>query len=237
MAALVLWLAVEPVIREALVIEDARGISGGQAAPLHGGGHELVSRSQQVLFGALTVVVVGIAVGVVFAVVFAKARHRLPGSTDFGRSLVLAGIGFGAVTLFPAIAVPANPPAVGDPATVGDRTADYVLSILVAVAIALAVPAFDRWLAGRGVRDANRWAVDVLVAVLAAAVALSVLPGSPDTVPPDVPATLLWDFRIASLGQFVVLWLGLGTIFGVLMDRGSTNARTARAAEPSRARA
>jgi len=234
-AALVLWLVVEPVIREALAIEGARGLSGGQSGPLHGGGHELVSRTQQVVFGALTVVLVGIAVGVVFAVVFAKARHRLPGSTDFSRSVALAGAGFGAVTLLPAVAVPANPPAVGDPATVGDRTAAYVLAILIGVAIALSGPALDRWLASRGVRDANRWALDLLGAAGAIALALAVLPGNPDTVPPDVPASLLWDFRVASLGQFVALWLTLGITFGLLMERGSAPARTPRTVDPSRA--
>ena len=131
-AALTIWLVVEPVIRRALVIEDLRGMHGGQAAgvPLHGGDEPLVSRSAQVVGGAVTSVVVGLAVGVIFAVVFARLRDRLPGRGDLGRSLVLAAVGFGAVTLLPAVKIPANPPAVGDPATVGRRTTLYAVVLL-----------------------------------------------------------------------------------------------------------
>ncbi|MFC7491904.1 MULTISPECIES: CbtA family protein [unclassified Knoellia] len=231
-SALVIWLLVEPVIRKALVIEDRRGASGGHAGghagesalfaipailPAHGG--ELVTRAQQVIGGAVTSMLVGIAFGVIFAVVFAKARHRLAGDSDFWRSLGLAAIGFGAIALLPAIVVPANPPAVGDPATVTQRTWLYVLSLLLGVAIALAVPMLDRVLAARGLADSTRWSLDVLATVLAVVVVVVVLPGSPDAVPEDVPAALLWDFRVASLAQLAAMWVTLGTVFGLLMER------------------
>lgn len=230
-SALVIWLFVEPVIRKALVIEEQRGASeghGGHAGesalfmlpsvlPAHGG--ELVTRAQQVVGGAATSLLVGIAFGVIFAVVFAKARHRLAGATDFWRSIGLAAIGFGAITLLPAIVIPANPPAVGDPATVTQRTWLYVLSVLLGIAIALAVPMFDRLVAGRGVSDATRWSLDVLAAVVAVVVVVAVLPGTPDAVPDDVPAALLWEFRVASLAQLATMWLTLGTVFGLLIER------------------
>jgi hypothetical protein len=85
-SAVLIWLVVEPVIRRALAIEEARG------AGHHGHAEEpLVSRGLQVAGGAVTVVVVGTLFGVVFAVVFAKVRHRLPGNSDFTRSAVLTG--------------------------------------------------------------------------------------------------------------------------------------------------
>lgn len=230
-SALVIWLFVEPVIRKALVIEDRRGATeghGGHAGesalfmipsllPAHGG--ELVTRAQQVIGGAVTSLLVGIAFGVIFAVVFAKARHHLAGATDFWRSVGLAAIGFGAITLLPAIVIPANPPAVGDPATVTQRTWLYVLSLLLGVAIALAVPVLDRALARRGLADSTRWSLDVLVTVLAVVAVIAILPGTPDAVPEDVPAALLWEFRVASLAQLAAMWLTLGTVFGLLMER------------------
>ncbi|KGN29964.1 membrane protein [Knoellia sinensis KCTC 19936] len=231
-SALFIWLVVEPVIRKALVIEERRGASGGHAGghagesalftipaslPTHGG--ELVTRTQQVIGGAVTSVLVGIAFGVIFAVVFAKARHRLAGATDFWRSLGLATIGFGALTLLPAIVIPANPPAVGDPETVGQRTWLYVLALLLGVAIALAVPMLDRALARRGLTDSTRWSLDVVAALLAIITVVVVLPGTPDVVPDDVPADLLWEFRVASLGQLAAMWVTLGTVFGLLIER------------------
>ena len=222
-AAVVIWLVVEPVIRRALAIEDMRSMHGGQSAraglPTHGGDEPLVSRAAQVVGGALTAVLVGVAVGVVFAVVFARMRERLPGRGDFGRSMVLATIGFAAVSLLPALKIPSNPPAVGDPETVGQRTMVYAVVLLLGVAIALLVPVLDQRLAARGTVPSTRWAIDVVATVVLVVLVLVLVPGSPDAVPADVPATLLWDFRLASLAQLATMWLTLGLAFGLLLER------------------
>jgi len=55
----------------------------------------------------------------------------------------------------------------------------------------------------------------------------ALVPGTPDTVPADVPATLLWDFRLASLTQLAVMWATLGVTFGLLVQT-----RTARSTRP-----
>src|SRR5690606_25565934 len=44
------------------------------------------------------------------------------------------------------------------------------------------------------------------------------LPGV-DEVPEDFPGSLLWQFRIASLGTQFVLWTALGLLFGTLTER------------------
>jgi hypothetical protein len=36
-----------------------------------------------------------------------------------------------------------------------------------------------------------------------------------------VPAELVWDFRLSSLGTQAVLWAGIGGIFGLLGERAS----------------
>ncbi len=38
-------------------------------------------------------------------------------------------------------------------------------------------------------------------------------------VPDNFPATLLWRFREAALGMQIVLWGGLGLVFGMMADR------------------
>lgn len=219
-AALVMWLAVEPVIRRALVIEEARG--GG-----HQHGQPLVSRTVQVWGGVVTAVAVGVIFGVVFTVVFARLRPALPASTDLGRSLVLAAVGFAVLTLVPALHIPANPPGVGEPDTVNERTLVYVLTILLGLLGIGAVLAANRRLK-TAVTDPVRISLDVLVAVAWLVAVLLLVPGSPDEVPADVPAGLLWDFRLAGLAQLAAMWLVVGVVFGLLVD--SRTRRTRRVA-------
>ena len=46
-------------------------------------------------------------------------------------------------------------------------------------------------------------------------------------VPENFSATVLWSFRMASVGMQLILWLGLGLGFGFLMERFlGTTART-----------
>ncbi|HEX8927303.1 MAG TPA: CbtA family protein, partial [Actinomycetota bacterium] len=40
-----------------------------------------------------------------------------------------------------------------------------------------------------------------------------------DEVPPGFPATVLWRFRLASLGTQAVLWAAFGLLFGALTER------------------
>ncbi|HWH28092.1 MAG TPA: CbtA family protein, partial [Mycobacteriales bacterium] len=59
------------------------------------------------------------------------------------------------------------------------------------------------------------------------ALAWALLPGSTD--PGDVPADLVWDFRIRSLGVSALLWAALGATYGALALRASAS-RDQRAA-------
>lgn len=221
-ASVLVYLLVEPVIRRALVVEEAR-------ESMHAGHHEepLVSRGMQVFGGMLTEAVVGVLFGVVFAVVFARLRHRLLARTDFGRSVLLAALGFAVFALLPALKYPANPPGVGDPATITERTLLYVLCLLAGLFVVFAVAGVNRWLSGRGLPPPRRVSLDVLVAVALLAAVMLALPGSPDTVPGDMPASLLWEFRLASLAQLGGMWAALGLTFGMLVDVGARRSETA----------
>ena len=224
-AALLMWLHTEPIIRRALAIEDARHSSGD-----HHHDEELVSRTAQVAVGACTAVVAGVLFGLVFAVVFARTRHRLPGRSDHARALWLAAFGFGVFALLPALAIPANPPAVGDADTVTRRTLIYLLAILVGLLVVGAVSAIDRLLQERGTQPPVRHTVDLVSGVVLAALALWLLPSSPDAIPADVPAALVWDFRLASLAQLAAMWSVMGVVFGLLATRQTSPAREAEPA-------
>ncbi len=133
--------------------------------------------------GAGTATVVGVLFGLVFAVVFARTRHRLPGVGDHARALWLAVIGFGVFVAMPALVIPANPPAVGEEGTVTERTLVYVLSILVALLVAGAVSALDRVLRVRGTTPPVRVSTVLAAGVVLVVVAVSAAAGQPGRDP------------------------------------------------------
>lgn len=199
-------------ITPALAIEDARSAAGTA------GGQEMFDRTTQVLGGVVGAGLAGLLVAVVLAAVFAGVRHRLPARSDFGRLVVLSAIGFAVFALLPAVKIPANPPAVGDPSTVGTRTAIYGGVLAAGLVVALLVSALVSALQSRDVSVP----VTVIAAVLAGAVLMALvvmlLPDSPDVIPDDVPAAVVWNFRLASLGQLAVLWATLGLVGGALVE-------------------
>lgn len=228
-AALVSLLLVESPIRAALVVEEARSHAAGET-----GHEEVFSRSTQVVGGMIAALLVALAIGTIFAVVFARTRHLLPARSDFGRSLQLAAGGFFAVSLLPALKYPANPPGVGDSETVQYRTLMYFSLLAAGILILCAALYVRRALAARGWSQA--WAS---TATAGFGVAFTVLtlwgwPATPDPVPPDVPAALLWQFRLYSLAELATLWAVLGFGFGVLnRDRETAPEVAAAPAAPA----
>jgi predicted cobalt transporter CbtA len=210
-------LVTERAIRPALDLEESRAAAGHD----HGHGHEeeLFSRGEQLVGGFLGTVLAGVVLAVVFAAVYGALRHRLPGRTDFARVVLLAAIGFGALALLPALKIPANPPAVGDPGTIGERTAIYAGVLLCGVLIALLVSALVSYLRSTGAGIPTTAVAATVAGGVLLALVLTLVPDNPDAIAADVPAAIVWDFRIASLGQLAVLWAGLGLAGGWLVER------------------
>jgi predicted cobalt transporter CbtA len=65
------------------------------------------------------------------------------------------------------------------------------------------------------------------------ALAYVALPGV-DEVAGGFPATLLWRFRLASLGTQAVLWTTMGLLFGALTERSLQERRRQQAAAAAR---
>jgi len=191
----------------------------GRAVALEGGGgDELFSRGTQQLGGMVAAVVYGAALGAVFTVAYAAVRHRLRATDDWRAAVAVAAAGFTAIFLLPFLKYPANPPAVGDPDTIGRRTALY----LVAVAWSL-VATWGGWRAWRAFVARGMPVHRAVPATLAVWVGLAVaglvaLPANPDPV--DAPATLIWQFRLATLAGAATFWSVVGLVFGWLRVRG-----------------
>jgi hypothetical protein len=201
----------EPQVDRAIAFEDAHTMPG-MADP------ELVSRGVQSTLGlGVAVLVYGAALGGIFALAFAFAYGRLGTLTARTTSLVVAVLGFGAVFLVPYLKYPANPPSIGDPDTIARRTVLHVAMVAISVAAAIGATIVAR-------RITPRWGgwTAVLVAagafVVVVAVAGLLLPAV-DEVPEHFSATVLWRFRLASLGMQAVLWATFGLLFGALTER------------------
>ncbi|GHF59064.1 membrane protein [Streptomyces mashuensis] len=182
------------------------------------GGEELVSRTMQATGGLATgVLVYGVALGGIAALAYCVALGRV-GRFGPRATAALTGLGgFVAVFLVPFLKYPANPPAVGDPDTIGQRTALFFLMVALSVLLCVAAVILGRRLAPR---LGNWYATVAAGAALAVAVGLAFafLP-SGENVPEGFPATLLWQFRLDSLTIECVLWTGYALVFGELAER------------------
>lgn len=217
----------EPLVQDAVDLEAAAAArAGGPGSPV-AGGDALIGRSGQRAGLFLAALLYGACVGTVFALAFAVVRGRGVARDDWQLSIRLAAGLFGALVLLPFLKYPANPPAVGNPETIGERTGLYLV-MLAGGLLALVAAARVMW----SVRpDAAPWRRPVYGAGTFAALAgflVLVLPGI-DEVPAGFPASQLWEFRLSSLGTQAVLWSVLGVGYGIASLRGA-RAPTRRAA-------
>jgi predicted cobalt transporter CbtA len=67
----------------------------------------------------------------------------------------------------------------------------------------------------------GNWNAALISAAVYVVIVSGVALALPDVneVPEGFPATVLWQFRIASLGGQAVLWVALGLLFGVAAER------------------
>jgi predicted cobalt transporter CbtA len=217
------YLVGEPALDGGIAYEDMLSAAAGEA-----GGEPMVSRGTQSTVGLLVALLIyGVAIGGIFALVFAGVYGRIGRLSARATAAVLALVGFVVVVLVPFLKYPSNPPASSADDTIGLRTGTFVLMLALSVAVAVAAVVVGRRLVAR----LGTWN-GVLLAVLGYVVVISVVGALLPTVaetPADFPATVLYDFRLSTLGIHLVLWTVVGLLFGALVDRRSR--ATAVAAE------
>jgi predicted cobalt transporter CbtA len=185
---------------------------------------ELVSRPVQAGIGLFTgVMVYNVAFGGLFALAFALAYGRMGDLGPRATAALLATVGLVAVCIVPNLKYPANPPSVGDPATISTRTALYFSMIAISLAAMIAagmlrlrlLPRYGEWNAALIAGAAY------LILVIAVGLALPPI----NEVPGQFPAVVLWQFRIASLGAQLIMWATIGLVFGALTQRSARSRR------------
>ncbi|MGC7102263.1 CbtA family protein [Amycolatopsis lurida] len=222
LAAIFAFFVGEPPVDAAIGIEEA-GTHSHEEAGGHSHGEEeaeLVSRDVQSTLGLLVGIgAYAIAGGGLFSLAFAFSYGRLGSLRPRALSALLAVATFVVVVGVPFLKYPANPPAVGQSETIGDRTGLYFGFVALSLVFAIGAAVLGRRIGGWNGGLAGAGAYVVLVSVAAA-----LLP-SIDEVPDGFPGSTLWTFRIASLGTQLVLWVALGLIFGALAERVLTGRR------------
>jgi predicted cobalt transporter CbtA len=217
----VAYVVGEPSINAAIAIEESGGLGDHHAHPSaanDSSGAAEVPRLLQSTVGLLTgTLVAGVTLGGLLGVLSALALGRFGRLGVRGISLSLAAIGFVSVSLIPFVAYPPNPPAVGLPDTIGVRTALYFILLASSIIAAVAAVLVGRELANRwGAWYATLSAIAGFLLVIVATLAL--LP-SYSEVPADFSATVLYEFRAASLLTQLSLWASLGVVLGELLYR------------------
>lgn len=204
----------EPQLDKAIAYEDAHR-PPSSAAPV-------VSRGVQSTLGLLLATVVyAVALGGLFALAFAAVQGRIGRARPRVTAAALALAGFVVIFLVPFIKYPSNPPAVGSDESIAERTQLYFTLIAISLAAALAALRLGRTFVARlGAWNGTLAALAAYAALVA--IAELALP-SLDEIPADFPASVIWHFRVATVGTQAVIWATLGLMFGALAEMPHTH--------------
>lgn len=206
----------EPLIDEALQYEAAQ-----ESAAVFSRG---VQRAGLVAASALY----GLVLGGILGLVYPLVAPRLRAGSTWERSMRIALAGFVTLWLVPFLKYPANPPSVGDPATIGGRTTWYLFMISVSLAATLIAMASLRRLAEQGVEAHQRQLAVGLGYLVAVGGAFALAPAVTD--PARIPAELLWSFRMVSAAGQALMWTATGSAFALMTIRAERRRKGAAVA-------
>ncbi|MFZ2243071.1 MAG: CbtA family protein [Gordonia amarae] len=242
---------IEPQVAKAIDYEDGRGAAQEALAGEHGAHeHEVFTRSVQENVGAATgTLVFALCMGAFFAVAFtvlwAYIGRRYPASDPRAVIAALGAIGFVAVFGVPFFVYPANPPAVGDDNTIGDRSGAFLTITLVSVIVAAAAVTLALWLRPRigGLVSGIAAAVAYLVVIVIAAALLPEFHEVPEALKndqgqivfPGFPGAVIGDFRVYAISNQVILWTVLSVVFALIiwkLEKPRAVVAAAAASEP-----
>ncbi|BCI55486.1 cobalt transporter [Mycolicibacterium litorale] len=228
---------VEPQIDAAIAYEEGVGAAhealehgAGAAGHSHGEAGGGFSRAVQMNIGmGFGMLAFSVAMGALFAIVFAVAYGRVGDVSARLLSLYVAGGMLLSLYVVPSLKYPASPPALSLDETLRQRTLLYLLMVVLSAALLIGAVYLGRRLADR----LGTWNAAVAAGgayVVAVALLMLVLPGIHETPGPlrddagvivyeGFPADVLYDFRLSSLGTQVVMWATIALVFAPLASR------------------
>jgi len=239
----------KPLIQRAVDYEGGRGeaeaaLAAAAGEPVGAEGPELFSRAVQGNVGiGVGIILFGLAVGCFFGVAYCLAYGRVGRVSARQLSLLVAGGGFLVLFLVPFLKYPANPPAVGNDATIAQRAGLYGVMVVACLVFGAAAIWLGQRLAPRfGTWNATLLAGLAFVVVIGLVMVLlpplgslsanagEVGPALTETpqplrdpsgaiVFPGFDPDLLYYFRLYSVMAQALLWGVIGVAFAPLAER------------------
>ena len=203
---------VEPYLDQAIGLENESLFASGEAEDTlefwaEYESYRIWQKSGQVLAG----VILGLAMGSLFGIVYALSRNSLPGKTDVTKSVILAGVMWLTIYIIPFLKYPANPPTVGDGETVMLRAILYVSFIVLSGIGVVIFYKLSRKL------QSNKKYFGLIGYIVFISVIFFVMPENPDEV--NAPINLVNEFRLMSVLGVSSFWLSVGIILGLFWNK------------------
>ena len=202
---------VEPYLDNAIGIENQRLFAEGEAKDnpqfwKQFTDYRIWQKQGSIVAGGM----LGMATGALFGLVFAYSRNILPSQNNITKALVLASIMWAVLYLIPFLKYPANPPTVGEPATIVLRATTYALFVAIS---GLGAFGFSRVYK----KMQNKKFLAFLGYAVFMTVVYVVMPSNPDPI--RTPVELVNGFRAISAVTVTVTWIVNAIILGYLWQR------------------
>lgn len=204
------YFIAEPIIDQAIGIEIENNIAVGETVDFDElNSYRVWQKEGTFVAGAF----LGLTYGAILGIAYVFARRYLPSSDDRKKALVLAGLMCLALYIVPFIKYPANPPAVGDPETIGIRDSLYTTYQLTSglIVLGLSVLMFK-------FRTINlfKYLIPVFYVGLIGLI-FAIFPANPDAI--TAPMDLINSFRMVTFTSMIIFYLVLGIVFGAIWRR------------------
>ncbi len=204
------YFVAEPFIDQAIGIEVDNSIASGEVVDFDElSSYRVWQKEGTFAAGAF----LGLTYGAILGIVYVISRKYLPSSDDRKKALILAAIMCLSLYVVPFIKYPANPPAVGDPETIGLRDSLYTSYQLASGLIALGVSILMYKL--RRI-SYIKYIIPVIYVGLVASI-YAIFPANPDEI--TAPMDLVNAFRAVTFGTMVMFYLVLGAVFGIMWNK------------------
>ena len=204
------YFVAEPFIDQTIGIEVDNSIASGEVVDFDElSSYRVWQKEGTFAAGAF----LGLTYGAILGIVYVISRKYLPSSDDRKKALILAAIMCLSLYVVPFIKYPANPPAVGDPETIGLRDSLYTIYQLASGLIALGVSILMY-----NLRRISyiKYVIPIIYLGLVASI-YAIFPANPDEI--TAPMDLVNAFRAVTFGTMVMFYLVLGAIFGIMWNK------------------
>jgi len=203
---------VEPYLDQAIGLENESLFASGEAEDTlefwaEYESYRIWQKSGQVLAG----VILGLAMGSLFGIVFALSRNSLPGKNIVTKAVFLSGLMWFTLYLIPFLKYPANPPTVGEADTVVLRMILYVSFIIISgIGVIVFYKLFTKLNKNKKYFALIGYAGLMIIVFI-------VMPDNPDEI--TAPMNLVNEFRFVSVLGVTSFWGSVGIMLGLFWNK------------------